>query len=186
MYSRFLICAFSLLFFSYLCSAKTPAASPLELDLDEAIELALTNNEGMLVADNSVENAGQRIREAWADVLPNISFSGLYTRNFKQPVFYFPDPLTGRQTAFRIGSCSFQARFGKGSPFPLVGQQLFAGEAPRLAYGTDEAAFAAATRYEKQGTEAYLHCYEKEAEKQPFFFMLAKQAQSIVSRLTES
>ncbi|NIR47377.1 TolC family protein [candidate division KSB1 bacterium] len=77
---------------------------PTSLSLDEAIDLALRQNEDMLIADNDAQNAGALLREAWADAFPEITFSSIYTRNFKQPVFFFPDPMTGEQRAFRIGS----------------------------------------------------------------------------------
>jgi outer membrane protein TolC len=84
--------------------AKPPDSNPVRLNLNDAIGRALLNNESLLIAGNDVSNAGQRVREAWADVLPDVRLSGLYTRNFKQPVFFFPDFQTGEQTAIRIGS----------------------------------------------------------------------------------
>lgn len=76
----------------------------LNLSLGKAIELALEKNEEVLISKNEVRNADAQVREAWADAFPDISFTGLYTRNIKQPVFFFPDPNTGEQMAFRIGS----------------------------------------------------------------------------------
>ncbi len=78
--------------------------SPVVITLERAIDLALKNNENVLIAYNDVETSDALIREAWADALPQINFSGIYTRNIKQPVFFFPDPATGEQRAFRIGS----------------------------------------------------------------------------------
>lgn len=78
--------------------------SILKLSLEQAIDMALKNNEAVLISENNVRTARAQIREAWADALPDIRFTGLYTRNFKQPVFFFPDPATGEQRAFRIGS----------------------------------------------------------------------------------
>ncbi len=77
--------------------------TPIVLSLEDAVEMATENNENILIASNDVQNANARIREAWADALPDINFTGIYTRNIKQPVFFFPDPSTGEQTAFRIG-----------------------------------------------------------------------------------
>ncbi len=76
----------------------------VRINLQKAIDLALKNNESILISRNNLKDAHAQIREAWADALPEIKLSGLYTRNFKLPVFFFPNPSTGEQTAFRIGS----------------------------------------------------------------------------------
>lgn len=78
--------------------------SPIVLSLEQAINMAFENNENILIANNDVFTASALIREAWADALPQVTFNGIYTRNIKQPVFFFPDPATGQQRAFRIGS----------------------------------------------------------------------------------
>lgn len=96
----FLICTFCILTTSGLSQSK----SPIVLHLEKAIDLALENNENILIANNGLQTANAQIREAWADALPQITFNGIYTRNIKQPVFFFPDPKTGQQRAFRIGS----------------------------------------------------------------------------------
>lgn len=95
--------SFALIFF-LACSVAGQAQEPLSLSLDKAIDVALENNEEVLISRNDVRNADAQVREAWADAFPDITFSGLYTRNIKQPVFFFPDPMTGEQMAFRIGS----------------------------------------------------------------------------------
>ena len=74
------------------------------ITLQDAISLALENNETLRIARNEVANAHARIREAWADALPQINFNAVYTRNFMRPVFFFPDPITGEQRPFRVGS----------------------------------------------------------------------------------
>lgn len=101
-FSSFPVWIFILFFGPAIGLAQTQ--EPLSLTVEESIDLALKNNETVLIARNDVASAGSQIQEAWADALPQVTFNGLYTRNFKQPVFFFPDPRTGEQTAFRIGS----------------------------------------------------------------------------------
>lgn len=81
-----------------------PAQKNHTLSLSQAIERALTYNEDVLIARSNLRASGAQVREAWAEALPEVSFSGLYARNIKQPVFFFPNPITGEQTAFRVGS----------------------------------------------------------------------------------
>jgi outer membrane protein TolC len=87
-----------------MTSGFSQGRSPIVLSLEKAINMASENNENILMANNDVFTANAQIREAWADALPQVTFNGIYTRNIKQPVFFFPDPATGRQRAFRIGS----------------------------------------------------------------------------------
>jgi outer membrane protein TolC len=76
------------------------------LNMQDAVALAIRNNEDILISSNNVLSSQQRIREAWADALPNIILNGLYTRNIKRPVFFFPDFETGEPTIYRIGSAN--------------------------------------------------------------------------------
>lgn len=84
--------------------------APLRLNLEKAITLALENNETVLISKNDVKTAGAQIREAWAEALPEIIFTGAYTRNIKRPViflpaiFFFPDRGLDEQIPITIGS----------------------------------------------------------------------------------
>ncbi len=76
-----------------------------ELSLAQALKIALEKNEDVLKAKNNLAAANSQIREARADALPNISFSGSYTRNLDLPVFFFPSFTNpGEQQAIRVGS----------------------------------------------------------------------------------
>ncbi len=80
-----------------------------KLNLESAIDLALQNNEQILISRNEVQSARARIREAWADALPEINFNGVYTRNFKRPViflpgFFFPDGSPDEQVPVTVGA----------------------------------------------------------------------------------
>lgn len=82
-----------------------PAQNSHELTLSQALEIALKQNEDVLKAKNNLASANSQIREARADALPNITFSGSYTRNLDLPVFFFPSFTNpGEQQAIRVGS----------------------------------------------------------------------------------
>ena len=90
---RLKIVLFVTLFSTLVAHTSYPQDSRLVLDLAESIKLALESNENILIAQNDIETASARVREAWADALPDIKFNGLYTRNFKQQII-----LPGLQT----------------------------------------------------------------------------------------
>ncbi|MFQ5604308.1 MAG: TolC family protein [bacterium] len=85
---------FLILIFSF-CLTRSPVFGQSDraaaINLEKAIGLALKNNERILMASNDVQDAHAQIREAWAEALPDITFNGLYTRNFKQQVIFLPE-----------------------------------------------------------------------------------------------
>lgn len=66
----------------------------LALSLDEAVNIGLDRNRDLKVARLDREIAGQKVRESWSNVLPQLEAEFDYTRNLKPAVIYFPD-LTG-------------------------------------------------------------------------------------------
>lgn len=58
--------------------------APLVLTLDEAVELALIRGYAVRDAALDVENARLQVREAWGQILPNVSSNASYTRNVVQ------------------------------------------------------------------------------------------------------
>lgn len=93
---------FGTFLFLYMALVLSSTARPQtdatrQLNLQESIQLALENNENILIAQNGVETANAQIREAWADALPQITFNGIYTRNFKQPVIFLPEIIFNPQ-----------------------------------------------------------------------------------------
>lgn len=63
------------------------------LTLDDAVHLGLSRSRSLEIARLDREMAGQKIRETWADVLPQISTSFTYTRSLKPTVLFFPNVL---------------------------------------------------------------------------------------------
>jgi outer membrane protein len=65
------------------------AQMPLQLTLSESLQRAQKNNEALLIAQQDLETAHQRIRESLADGLPQLSASLSYDRNWLLPNFVF-------------------------------------------------------------------------------------------------
>lgn len=82
--------------FLVLASATLAAGDEiLELTLDEAIDLALRNNETVLVAESNRSKAEGAVVEARSGALPQISLSGTYQGNFQLPAFFAPEEFGG-------------------------------------------------------------------------------------------
>ena len=82
--------------------SRARAAEGLVIDLQEGIRLAMEKNERLLMAGKDREKAGQQVREARADGLPQFDFSVNYNRNWRLPSFIFDTP-EGKQTV-KIGT----------------------------------------------------------------------------------
>lgn len=60
------------------------------LDLQQAIRISLANNTQMKRSLLSVRDADQQVRNAWSNVMPEVSASANYTRNLEVPVNFIP------------------------------------------------------------------------------------------------
>lgn len=60
------------------------------LDLRQAIQISLANNTQMKRSLLSVRDADQQVRNAWSNVMPEVSASANYTRNLEVPVNFIP------------------------------------------------------------------------------------------------
>ncbi len=80
------------------------------ISLQRAIQLALSNSHLIEAAEEGLNVAGQQVREAWADVLPDVSASASYARNLIVQQGFLParlvDPTAPLDavTAVRFGS----------------------------------------------------------------------------------
>ena len=70
--------------------AALSQSQTLTLTLDEAIQIALVSNYELQSTRLDVDNAVAQVREAWGQVMPQVSASASYTRNFKSA-----DPFAG-------------------------------------------------------------------------------------------
>ncbi len=95
----------SLLLYSFTVMAGDRAAKVLTLD--DAIQIALQNNQDLISARLEVEKANARVKEAIGTALPSLDFSSRYTLALKKPVFFLPDfnnLSSGRTIPIRVGS----------------------------------------------------------------------------------
>ena len=86
----------------FLAGSLAAPASGRPLTLEQAVGLALRNNEAVLLAEQDLEGAHERIREGWSNALPEISVNTTYDRSWTLPAFIFDTPQ-GRQS-FTIGT----------------------------------------------------------------------------------
>ncbi len=82
--------------------AAAQAQPALSLTLDEALQIALVRNYTVRNLRLDVENAEAQVREAWGQVLPQVSASSSYTRNVKSP-----NPFAGSDAGGLFGSLGF-------------------------------------------------------------------------------
>ncbi len=75
----------------------------LYLSLEDAIDLALENNEDIQIALSNLEKARGRKKEAYASALPYLGVQASYTRNILRPVIFFPNPETDEVMKIEIG-----------------------------------------------------------------------------------
>jgi outer membrane protein len=95
----------SLLLYSFMVMAGDRAAKVLTLD--DAIQIALQNNQDLVSARLEVDKANARVKEAIGTALPSLDFSSRYTLALKKPVFFLPDfnnLSSGRTIPIRVGS----------------------------------------------------------------------------------
>ncbi len=70
--------------------ASAQSAQGTSYTLENAIGVALSNNRELRVARLGLESAGQRVREAWGSVLPDIDATVGYTRNLRIEEAFLP------------------------------------------------------------------------------------------------
>ncbi len=95
------------------------SADSLELTLDKALELALSDNPTIVIANKEVERVDYARKEAWSSLFPAISAEGSYTRNMKLPVLFLPEGVFGPGSggAMEMGyKNSFQGSVTAGMP----------------------------------------------------------------------
>lgn len=78
---------------------STPAGQIVPLTIEEAVEVALLRNYALRNTRLDVENARAQIREAWGQVLPQVSVDASYTRNVIQA-----NPFAGSDIGGLFGS----------------------------------------------------------------------------------
>ena len=83
-------------------TSKAQDTQPLQLTLDQALEIALSENNTIKIADMTIEKTGYAKKGSYAALYPNINISGSYQRTLLKQVMVMemPNPITGEtQTA---------------------------------------------------------------------------------------
>ena len=103
----------------------------LSLTLDKAIEIALSENPSVKVADKEIEKVDYSRKEAWAGLIPSISGEASYNRNVKKPVIFLPEggfgggaPGGGGTNTIEMGSDNSYTASVSAS-MPLFNMSLF-------------------------------------------------------------
>jgi len=79
----------------FLVSALTTQAQPQRITINDAVEIALSNNRQVRLARLDMDQSRQKVREAYGYMMPEISLEGNYIRNTRLPVFYLPSDFFG-------------------------------------------------------------------------------------------
>jgi outer membrane protein TolC len=81
----------------------TNAQNMRSFSLEQAISYALEHQPELIKSNLEIEIAERKVQETAAIGLPQVSGSFDFRQNIELPVFIFPNPATGEQTAFRVG-----------------------------------------------------------------------------------
>lgn len=73
-------------------SAKTPIEGPLVITLEEALQIALSENPTVKIADKTIETKKYAKRGTYAALWPEISASATYQRYIEKPSFHIMAP----------------------------------------------------------------------------------------------
>lgn len=124
-----LLCCFTITLQAQDTTSTSTEDLPEAIALSEAIQIALANNTEIKRGLLSIDDAQQDVRNAWSQVMPEVSSSMSYTRNMEVPVNFIPeialdpegDPDTLVPVAFGTDN-NWQGGFN-------VSQTLFNGQA---------------------------------------------------------
>ncbi|HSV75630.1 MAG TPA: TolC family protein [Bacteroidales bacterium] len=110
---------------------------PMIVSLEKAMELARELNPTLAIAEMEIERADAGVNIVRGRFLPNVSISGMYTRNIKTPVIFLP-PGSPFGDVLEIGSDnSYMATLVAGMPVfnPALNASLRAAVAERALAG---------------------------------------------------
>jgi HAE1 family hydrophobic/amphiphilic exporter-1 len=108
--------------FAQASGLSQPPSGPLNLTFDQALERALTANQGLKVVQEQVRESQARVSEAKTQYLPQVNFNYLYTPSQKFPVIRIPPGIFGPEET------TFQANFTRENVLGLdITQPLYTG-----------------------------------------------------------
>jgi outer membrane protein TolC len=82
-------------------SLKAQDTQPLKLTLDQALEIALSENYTIKIADMTVEKTGYAKKGSYASLYPNINISGSYQRTLQKQVMVMD--MGGQTMEIKVG-----------------------------------------------------------------------------------
>lgn len=85
----------SLLILIVIISSMSVSAQSLKISMKDAVQTALENNSEIKISSLSANQSHEKVREAYGNLMPEISAEGTYIRNTKLPVFYLPSAFFG-------------------------------------------------------------------------------------------
>lgn len=91
------------LFLSMIGFSGQLKAQERPMSLQEAMAYAEAHHPNLIKADYEIEIARKKVIETTAIGLPQVNGNASFQNNIELPVFIFPNPATGEQTAFRVG-----------------------------------------------------------------------------------
>jgi len=77
-----------LLVFTCTLSAQTEQKDTLQLTIEKALEIAMSDNLNIKIADAELERVDYLKKENWYALLPSVNGSAQYTNNIMKPVFF--------------------------------------------------------------------------------------------------
>lgn len=98
------------------------AQQPVQLTLDQALEVALSESNTVKIADMTVERSGYAKKGSYASLYPNISASGSYQRTLKKQVMVMD--MGGNPMEIKVGRDN-NINAGVSASMPLINAQLW-------------------------------------------------------------
>ena len=98
------------------------AQQPVQLTLDQALEVALSESNIIKIADMTVEKSGYAKKGSYASLYPNISANGSYQRTLKKQVMVMD--MGGEPMEIKVGQDN-NINTGVTASMPLVNAQLW-------------------------------------------------------------
>lgn len=97
---------------------------PVMITLEQALEIALSENVSVKVADKEIERTGFAKKGTYASLFPQIDLNGNYQRTIKKQVMYMDVPVPGMEEGLEVGRWNTWSG-GVTAAMPVVNAQLW-------------------------------------------------------------
>ena len=125
-------------FISASAALAQPREGAVELTFDQALAMALANNQGLKVAEEQVRESQGRVAEAKANFLPTVNLNFVYTPAQRFPLIRIPAGIFGPDEQ------TFQAAFTRRNIMQIdLNQPIYTAGRLQNAYGVQASAFDA-------------------------------------------